>query len=127
MQIEAILERAVDSPIEVCLLGLFPYPPKRKVWNKFIDLAMALAKRQVAMAWKSNMGLQIDTWRRDVTNWAEAEGRELSREEARGLRHRPIADQWKELVHAWEFPIQASSEDEGAGEAATPERTPTAT
>ncbi|KAJ1207201.1 hypothetical protein NDU88_002593 [Pleurodeles waltl] len=98
------LERSLTNTPDVYLLGLFTRPDPRKVGSRFLDLALALASRHFTMAWKVPGGPRLETWVRDVTLWARGEERALRREEARGIRRRPIAPLWSELVDNLESP-----------------------
>ena len=77
--------------MESCLLGLYPRPMAKKVGNRCINLALALARRQTSMNWKAATGTLECRWESDVLNWAGAEGKALRREETRALCRRPIA------------------------------------
>ncbi|KAJ1108583.1 hypothetical protein NDU88_005959 [Pleurodeles waltl] len=69
--------------LKVCLLGLFPSPVYDKVGNRFLDLALELAKRQNAMTWKSLVGTVSARWETALRDRARAEDLALRREEAR--------------------------------------------
>ncbi|KAJ1090471.1 hypothetical protein NDU88_003603 [Pleurodeles waltl] len=88
--------------METCLLGLFGRPRPKKAGDGFIDLALTLAKRRISMSWKSAEGPCIQDWTQDVTRWGRAEVTVLKREESRGIRHKPLASLWAEVMDAWE-------------------------
>ena len=99
--IQAATGSRLQTTAEVCLLGIFPRNKKTKVGNKFMDLALALAKRCIAMSWKSPLGPNVDRWRLDVQLWAEAEEQALRKEEIRGLRKDNISTDWAVVLHAF--------------------------
>ena len=56
-----------------CLLGLYPRPKKSKASSKLIDLAFALAKRTIAMHWRSQDAPSITEWKHHLRRWAHLE------------------------------------------------------
>lgn len=108
-----VLGRDLPLTLQTCILGLFPRPPKRKVGNRFRDSALGLAKRCIAMEWKSAREPQFPAWSRDVVVWGGAEGRALAWEESRGMRKLPMADQWKEVLASWEHPEGQTVREQG--------------
>ena len=61
-----------DTPMS-CLLGIRPSPKGSKFRDRFIDLAMTLYKRQIAMHWKARSPPDTHTWTRVLLKWALAE------------------------------------------------------
>ncbi|KAJ1082834.1 hypothetical protein NDU88_002999 [Pleurodeles waltl] len=98
--------------MEGCLLGNFPRPTKRKVGTKVIGLALALAKRKVAMTWKSTSGIPVETWVKDVFTWARAEGCILRWEDAQGIRRQSLTELGLEVLEGWDAPPELESDDE---------------
>ena len=92
------LEREIPCTIAVCLMGAFPRPKKCRVGNKFVDLALVLARRGLSIAWKSPEGPDKVRWEKEVQKWAEAEQQALRKEEAKGLRRRPMASDWATII-----------------------------
>lgn len=106
----------LDPTMGVYLLGLFPCPPKRKAANRFLDLALVLAWRRIALAWKFVPGPAVEALKPDVSRWAGAEDRVLTREEALGLRQHSLAHLWKDILEAWENPDRDRSDRGGSKE-----------
>lgn len=103
-KLSKVLGRDLPLTLHTCILGLFPRPPKRKVGNRFIDLALDLAKRRIGLTWKSARRPLLATWSRDVVVWGGAEGRALLCKESKGVRKLPMAGQWSEVLATWENP-----------------------
>ena len=110
-KLQQLLHRAVPCTLEACILGLFSRPKPKKVGNRFIDLALALAKRQISLNWKAAHGPQISKWELDLMRWGKAEEQALRREETRGIRKNPVASLWAEVMHSVEFPDSEDSDD----------------
>ena len=101
LKIGPALQRMVPCDIESCILIQFSRPKMKKVGNRFLDLAMALAKRQISMNWKNPRVPGMTKWEADVKVWARAEEQALRREEAKGLRRKPIALQRTTVFNAF--------------------------
>ena len=107
--------RDLQCTMEVCLLGRFQRPKKQKVGSRFVDLGLALARRRITLKWKDRIGPTIEGWLRDVELWAQAEERAIRKEEARGIRQTPIAEDWAEMVAEF-CKDKDEAEAEGEGE-----------
>ena len=55
------------------------------------------------MNWKAPGGPQSIRWESDLLKWGKSEEQALRREEARGLRRKPIASMWAEVLHSFEY------------------------
>lgn len=95
--IERTLSRQCILVTEMCLLGLYTCRPEKKVGNRFLDPALAVARRDKALLWKSAEG----RWKSAMENWATAEGAPLRKEEQRGLCMEPIEALWLEVLTAF--------------------------
>ena len=115
-KIKSTLERDLPCTMRVCILGIFKRSKKHKVRNKFVDLALALAKRRLSIAWKSPTGPEIAKWETDVKCWAGAEEQALRREEARGLRRKPIATDWAAVFSEFSQMVEDSDMDMETGD-----------
>ena len=73
-----LIESEVPNKMESGILGIRPSPKEAKFKNRFIDLAMTLYKRQIAMNWKSKEPPNIRTWLRVLQKWAQAEANVLA-------------------------------------------------
>ncbi|KAJ1164868.1 hypothetical protein NDU88_005301 [Pleurodeles waltl] len=82
----------------VALLGSFPRPHSKKVTNKFIDLALILARREITMHWKDPRGPRALTWKDTLTKWAEAEGEALRLEPTKGAGSAEGVPQWDSIL-----------------------------
>ncbi|KAJ1102023.1 hypothetical protein NDU88_007082 [Pleurodeles waltl] len=87
-----------------CLLGDFPRPDKSKVGTRFLDLALALVKRKITMTWKSSTGIKVETWAKEVTDWARVEERILRQEDVQGTRCQLIAELRQEVLNGLKIP-----------------------
>ena len=76
---------APDTP-ESCLLGIRARPKGCKYRNRFIDLPMALYKRQIARHWKARTPPNTHTWAKVLLKWAVADSTALSEGGGRATR-----------------------------------------
>ena len=72
-----VVETPVPDTPESCLLRIRPRPKGSKCSNRFIDLAMTLYKRQIAMHWKPHTPPDIQDWSKVLLKWALAESSAL--------------------------------------------------
>ncbi|KAJ1212618.1 hypothetical protein NDU88_000273 [Pleurodeles waltl] len=79
--------------------------------TRFLDLALALARRRIALRGKSQTGPIIETWERDITTWARAEESVLHEKDARGIRRCPVAQLWMGVLERLEYPDLDSGPD----------------
>ena len=86
-----------------------------------MDLALVLARRGLSIAWKSPDGPDIVRWEKEVQKWAGAEEQALRREEAKGLRRRPIATDWSAVLGDF---VGTGEEHEALVEIGEPSRVP---
>lgn len=100
-QVNVTLGRQLTHMVEICLLGLFPRLKAKQVGSRFVDLALVLARRQIARSWKTTTGPSVIVWEKTVDDWARVEERAIQREEARGIRKHPIAELRTEILRAW--------------------------
>ncbi|KAJ1184391.1 hypothetical protein NDU88_001198 [Pleurodeles waltl] len=77
------------------MLGLCKCKRAVSATNRFIDLAMLMVRRLIAMHRKAGIFSGASHWRPATLTWGRAEAAILQREEARGLRRRPIAAGWE--------------------------------
>ncbi|KAJ1188009.1 hypothetical protein NDU88_004774 [Pleurodeles waltl] len=97
-----IVGREVPDDPRHCLLGGYRHQPKHKYTNQFQDLALVLAKREIAMTWKAAAGPRLHTWKREVLKWAKAEETIRHREARRGQGPRERARACSTLINDWE-------------------------
>lgn len=96
---------------EVCLLGLFPRPKANRMKLRFVDLALLLARRRIAIRWKAQQAPLVINCEDDISCWARAEERVLIKEDRITKRRKPLAEPWADIVKAWETrhtPLQLS-------------------
>ncbi|KAJ1109864.1 hypothetical protein NDU88_007222 [Pleurodeles waltl] len=104
LRLNKTLGRPLPCNLEVCLLGDFCRPKKHKTGSRFLDLALALARRRIAIHCKAKLGPSIEAWAREVTQGSRAEESVLRREGEQGLRRCLIAELWSEVLESWECP-----------------------
>ncbi|KAJ1190103.1 hypothetical protein NDU88_006842 [Pleurodeles waltl] len=75
------------------------------------EMHASLARRSLALAWKSQLGPVFEALTRDVSAWARAEECILRKEEAQGLRKRPKAGLWVEILERCEHLDQTDLEE----------------
>ena len=97
---EALGRELQLSPL-LCLLGIYKRPKLRKADNRMIDIAMAVARKEIACHWKSFEGPAISSWQKEVEQWVRAEDEALMRVEASGMRRRPLSESWREVLQAY--------------------------
>ncbi|KAJ1210013.1 hypothetical protein NDU88_005381 [Pleurodeles waltl] len=68
----------------------------------------------------SPLGPQLSEWRRDVSVWAQAELQALRREEDWGIRMRPLAPLWNEILEDWEALRREAEGKRESGEGEAP-------
>ena len=56
-------DRTLACSLVECILGGFHRPAPKKATNKFIDLALIMANRQITRYWKSKNGASLNAWR----------------------------------------------------------------
>ncbi|KAJ1126265.1 hypothetical protein NDU88_004673 [Pleurodeles waltl] len=76
---------------EGVLLGLFHRSKRAVVTNRFIDQALIIARRAIAMGWKPPTLPTLSHCGAALLKWSKAEEAALRWEESRGLRRVPIA------------------------------------
>ena len=54
-------------------MGLYPRSKSGKDSSRRIDLVFALAKRAIAMHWRSALAPPVDVWKRELRRWAHLE------------------------------------------------------
>ena len=96
-----VLNRGLQPSPRVCLLGIYRRPKKKKVGNRFLDLGLAVAKKEIARNWKSVHAPKLETWKLEVERWARAEEEALTREEASGMRRQRLSDSWRTVLGAF--------------------------
>ena len=87
---ELVVSEVPHTP-EVCLLGILHTSKHFKPKNKFIHLAVALFKRQIAMHWKASAAPDTKTWLRILLKWTRAEVEAMA--EVTGLECNPESRQ----------------------------------
>ncbi|KAJ1130368.1 hypothetical protein NDU88_008721 [Pleurodeles waltl] len=88
--------------METGLLGLFRRTKVGNAVNRFIDLALLITRRAIAMNWKDGHLPSLSHWFAATLKWGKAESVSLSREEACGPSRIPIALEWDTLLHVME-------------------------
>lgn len=86
----------------VCLLDIIPRPKAKRLRLRFADLALLLAKRRIALSWKSSQAPLVPKWEDDVSCWARAEEWVLIKEDKVTKRRKPLAEPWADIVKVWE-------------------------
>ena len=95
--ITEITETETPDSLESCLLGIRHITKQTKYKNKFINLALALFKRQIAMNWKSSKAPDPKTWLKILLKWSLAEVRAM--EEITGRESNPVGRQlWDRYI-----------------------------
>ncbi|KAJ1179330.1 hypothetical protein NDU88_004564 [Pleurodeles waltl] len=94
---------AVTGCTNVCikegwLLGLLKRSKAAKAANRFIDLALLMAHRLIAMHWKAHILPGVALWCAASLKWGKAEAVVLRLEETCGLRRIPIAANWETIL-----------------------------
>ena len=74
----------IDGPM-LCILWHHDCTKAHKVTDRYADLALVLARRQITMSWKAPVGPSITRWKAELDKWTKCEGVALGREESRGL------------------------------------------
>ncbi|KAJ1205131.1 hypothetical protein NDU88_000566 [Pleurodeles waltl] len=121
VRLNLALDRSLPVTLEVCQLGLLVRKLQKKVGTRFIDLAVVLAQRRIAITWKTPDGPRLTTWVHEVTRCAGVEERTFRREKSQRLQRQPIAHLWTEIMEEWEaidLPDDAQTEsgaEEGPG------------
>ena len=87
------------GPLE-CLLGGFHRPAPKKVTNRFIDLALVLAKRQMTKYRKSKKEPLFEVCQLELVKWATAESEVFHGEAERGLRKPELPQAWDTMLLA---------------------------
>ncbi|KAJ1121009.1 hypothetical protein NDU88_009141 [Pleurodeles waltl] len=81
---------SMGNAVEICWgSSLGPSPIS---WDRFVDLALTLAKRRIVVAWKATVGPKVEMWVRDVMLRARAKERAQLRAESRAVRRPTIED-----------------------------------
>ena len=68
-----ITESAIPNTPNSCLLGIRRVNKQNRYRNKFLDLALVLYKRQIAMNWKASKAPEIKIWLKILLKWSQAE------------------------------------------------------
>ena len=84
--INQAMDRALNCSLWDCMLGMFPRPGPKKATNRFIDLALIVATRQITHQWKSKNGPRCEPWKAELKKWVGAESTALHREAVKGIR-----------------------------------------
>lgn len=87
--VNGVLSQNLACIPEICLLGLFPRPKSKRLGLRFIDLALLLARRRIALKWKAKQAPLVVKWEDDVSCWARAEERALIKEDKITKWHKP--------------------------------------
>ena len=78
-----------------------------------LDLALAVARKDIVCHWKSNTGPSCEPWQKEEEHWARQEEEEaLLREETCGMRKRPLSTMWREVYQPFVEAAGSQREDE---------------
>lgn len=82
-----------SKEMRTVLLGLLPTPKNKKLTRKLVMLGLILAKRRIAISWRSPNPPCIKSWLSDWSEWATAEAICMKR-----VRHN---EKVEDDLHAW--------------------------
>ncbi|KAJ1188776.1 hypothetical protein NDU88_005533 [Pleurodeles waltl] len=89
-----LTQRTTLYTVESVVLGLFRRSKRAAAASRFVDLALIIGRRAIAMKWKSHQLPTLPHWCAAFLKWGKTEAVALRREEARGQRKIPFANKW---------------------------------
>mgnify|MGYP002804681371 CR=1 FL=1 len=94
------LARDLQGSPTLCLLGIMKCPSGKKAWIDS-DMALAVARKNIACHLKNNIGPTYDGWYKEMEKWNGAEEEAITQEERLGIRLIPRSQVWGEVT--WAF------------------------
>lgn len=65
---ERMSQRQALHTVEICLLDCYSRSDSHKASNRFLDLALGLVPRDIALHWKSTDGPPHSLWKKEFEN-----------------------------------------------------------